>query len=288
MAALVRTTGVRAAAAADLLRLCAFLAPDDIPIGVLQGGAREMPDPLRGALADDLELDRTVAALHRFSLVERSGDGLRVHRLVQAVVREPLEHDERDGWLAAAIRLLRDGFPDDADSTEHWPLCGRLVAHVRFAEQMASARRIEPQALSWLLQRASIYLRARGELGMSRLLCERALAIREEVLGPEHVETAESVYEMGWLLAQQGELPPAKLLLERALSVRERVLPPDHPDIASSLNSLAYVLRRQGRMEAARALLERAVAIYERARGSDHPDTALQPQQSGVLGEGAG
>ena len=70
-------------AAADLLRLCAFLACDDIRITVLKAGGEELPDGLWLALEDEIASDRVVGALHDYTLIDRQGDGLRVHRLVQ-------------------------------------------------------------------------------------------------------------------------------------------------------------------------------------------------------------
>jgi transcriptional regulator with XRE-family HTH domain len=98
-------------AATALLRLCAFLAPDEIPVALLQAGAPDLPHELRRALADDVELDRSIAALRRYSLLERQGEVLRVHRLVQAVVRESMTPPQRRTWRGAAGRVLRRGRP---------------------------------------------------------------------------------------------------------------------------------------------------------------------------------
>ena len=73
---------------------------------MLRAGAGALPDVLRDALADDLELDRTIGALRRYSLAQREGDRLRVDRLVQAVVRETMRTEGGTPWLPAAVRLL--------------------------------------------------------------------------------------------------------------------------------------------------------------------------------------
>src|SRR5262249_17742459 len=99
-------------AAADLLRLCAFLAPDDIPLTMLQGGGG-LPDNLGQTLEDEIGSDRLLATLRGYSLVERQGDGLRVHRLIQWVVRESLTVDQQERWLGTVIILLRGAFPGD-------------------------------------------------------------------------------------------------------------------------------------------------------------------------------
>jgi tetratricopeptide (TPR) repeat protein len=108
----------------------------------------------------------------------------------------------------------------------------------------------------------------------SRVL-ERALAIREKSLGPEHPDTATSLNNLAALLRDQGDLAGTRPLLERALAIREKVLGPEHPDTATSLNNLAALLRDQGDLAAARPLFERALAIQEKVLGHTHPDTNI-------------
>jgi tetratricopeptide (TPR) repeat protein len=80
----------------------------------------------------------------------------------------------------------------------------------------------------------------------ARLLLERALAVREKALGPEHPATATSLNNLALLLHAKGDLAGARPLLERALAIREKALGPEHPDTATSLNDLASVLRDLG------------------------------------------
>jgi tetratricopeptide (TPR) repeat protein len=259
--------------AAALLRLCALLAPDDIPISVLEAGARELPEELRGFLADGIELDRTIAALRRYSMTERQGDGLRVHRLVQAVVRESMRTDGQLGhWLAAAVGLLASAFPADVEDPAGWPLCARLLPHAQATIGVADGA--EPERATRLMDRVAGYLRARGEYALARPLLERALMIRERQLGPRHPDTAASLDGLGVVLWLQGELAAARPHLERALAVRERLLGPDHPDTGDSLNNLALLLWSRGELAAARPLYERALAIFERTLGPDHLNVA--------------
>ena len=72
---------------------------------------------------------------------------------------------------------------------------------------------------------------------------ERALAIREKALGPEHPDTATSLNNLAVLHQDQGDLAGARPLYERALAIREKVLGPEHPDTATSLNNLAILLK---------------------------------------------
>ena len=103
---------------------------------------------------------------------------------------------------------------------------------------------------------------------------QRALAIREKVLGPEHPDTANSLNNLAGLNYSQGLYAKAEPLYQRALSIREKALGPEHPDTANSLNNLAELHNVQGLYAKAEPLLQRALAIREKALGAEHPDTA--------------
>jgi hypothetical protein len=90
-----------------------------------------------------------------------------------------------------------------------------------------------------LCNAAGLALYCAGDLGGSRPWYERALAISERVLGPDHPSTAGGLNSMAGLLRDQGELAAARPLLERALAIVERKLGPDHPSTATGLNNLA-------------------------------------------------
>lgn len=271
-------------AAVALLRLCAFLAPDDIPISVLQAHAHVLDGDLRQVLADDIALDRAVGALRQYSLAERQGDRLSVHRLVQAVVRESLPEAERRGWLARAIRLLAAAVPDDPpNQPERWPLSARLVAHAQSVDELTRSCPVEPGRLSRLLDLTGRYLWARGEFWQGRPFFDRALAIRDAVFGPDHPETADTLDCFALLMWQRGDLAAARPLHERALAINERVHGPDHVETASSLNNLASLLARQGELAAARSMHQRALTIRERALGPDDVLTANSLNNLGQL-----
>ena len=118
-------------AAVELLRLCAFLDPDDIDLDVLAAGAAEAGEVLAAALGDRLERAETAGALARASLVTVPAEGrLRVHRLVQAVTRDQLDDDQVAAWSRRALSLVAAVFPDSREDHRSWPVCASLAPHV--------------------------------------------------------------------------------------------------------------------------------------------------------------
>ena len=61
---------------------------------------------------------------------------------------------------------------------------------------------------------------------------ERALAIRQQTLGPQHPDVASSYNNLATVLYKQGDLKQAKEYHERALAIRQQTLGPQHPDVA--------------------------------------------------------
>jgi tetratricopeptide (TPR) repeat protein len=264
--------------ATALLELCAFLAPDDIPRALLEGlgGLAELPDGLAVLAEDALAQDEAVGGLRRFGLLKASPEVVAVHRLVQAVVRQNLAPDAQQRWAGAAVRLVLAAFPDDSDSDEvhAWPRYARLLPHALAATGHASSVAADPEVTARLLNRAGSYPWGRVELWQRRQLLERSLAIREACLGPDHLDVAQSLNDLGGVLRELGELPAARDVYRRALAIREARLGPDHLDVADSVAGLGLVVGNLGDLPAARKAHERALAIREAHLGPDHPRVA--------------
>src|SRR5207237_1184701 len=89
-------------------------------------------------------------------------------------------------------------------------------------------------------------------------LKERALAIAEKALGPEHRGTAATLNNLAGLLQDQGDLVAARMR-SRALAFAEKALGPEHPDTGTSLNNLALLMHEQGHLGSAHHLPRRSV-----------------------------
>ena len=105
----------------------------------------------------------------------------------------------------------------------------------------------------------------------ARPLIENGLAIREQSLGPESEEVAQSLEVFGGLLETAGDLDKAEEILERALAIQEKNHGPEDPAVAAaSSNNLAKTLDAAGEYERAKLLYERAIEVWEKVSGPDH------------------
>jgi CHAT domain-containing protein/Tfp pilus assembly protein PilF len=113
-----------------------------------------------------------------------------------------------------------------------------------------------------------------GKYDRALPLAERALKVRESLLGTEHRDVAAAIDSLAGVYSDRGEYVKAEPLYQRALVIREKALGKDHPDTGVSFNNLAALYCYQGKYVEAEPLFKRALDIREKALGKDHPDTA--------------
>jgi tetratricopeptide (TPR) repeat protein len=126
------------------------------------------------------------------------------------------------------------------------------------------------------LTNKAIALDQAGKSAEAIPLGQQVLAIREEVLGPDHPDRV--LDGLGFLYKKEGRYAEAEPLYERALAIRKKALGTDHPDhylVAESLNALAILYYHQGRTSEAELLYEQAQEIYEKELGPDQPNVNL-------------
>jgi tetratricopeptide (TPR) repeat protein len=268
---------------ADLLNLCAFLAPDDIPVELLNSGVQYLPESLTAVASDPLAFDDAVAPLRRYSLVEITAESISVHRLVQAVIRDRLDGDELKKWAEAAIHIVDEAFPFDSDDVGTWPVCSRLLPHALAAVEHAEALDVASDSTGRLLNQTGLYLKGRAQFAEAKEMFEHALAIDKSTYGSYHPAVAIDVNNLGGVLQALGDIEGAKKMFERALAIDEATYGPDHPTVAIRVNNLGLVLKALGDMEGAKKMFERALAIDEATYGPDHPTVAAGVGNLGLV-----
>jgi hypothetical protein len=179
-----------APAGADLLRLCAFLAPDDIPVSLFVAGTKHLPPELAATVANPLHFDQAIKALRRYSLVESDGVTLAIHRLVQAATRGRLTAEVRLTWAGVAVRLLAEIFLFDENDLATWAESARLLPHILAIAERAEASQAAAEETAYLLKQAGWYLYERAEFAQSRMLLEKSLVLHQAIFGSNHPNTA--------------------------------------------------------------------------------------------------
>jgi CHAT domain-containing protein/Tfp pilus assembly protein PilF len=114
-------------------------------------------------------------------------------------------------------------------------------------------------------------LNAAGQSREALPLAEKALKIRQEILGMEHADTAISNNILGSVYIGLGEYAKAEPLYRRALEVQRKVLRENHPDYLVSLNGLACLYLFEGDYRRAEPLYRQALEIEKKVLGENHP-----------------
>src|SRR6266496_4262022 len=261
-------------AAADLLRMSAYLAPDAIPEEVLTAGASQLGPVLAPVAADPLLFNQAIEALRAYSLVRRDPKekSLSVHRLVQAVLQDTLEETQRRLWAERTVCAVNAAFPHAEYRT--WAQCERLLPQALAATQWIEQYQMSIEEAGRLLYETAIYLRDRARYSEAEPFFRRALHIREQHFGPEHPQVADPLNKLAELCHEQGRYAEAEPLYQRTLHIREQHFGPEHPQVATTLNNLAELYREQGKYAEAEPLFERALRIWEGQVELQHPDVA--------------
>jgi hypothetical protein len=264
---------VQAPAAAGLLRLLAWLAPEPVPVALLladaQAAGELAPDVAATAgplLGDPVAAGGAVAALRRYSLVTPAGDGLvLVHRLVQAMTRAQVPAEAADQWEQAAAALVQAAVPSGTELPATWPVCAVLLPHARAVLDLTSSA----------MWRIATYLGHSGSYPAARDQFQLIAAAHREddAYGAEHWDTLAARANLAYWTGEAGDAAAARDQYAALLPVRERVSGPEHPDTLTDRGNLARWTGQAGDAAAARNQLAALVPVFERVSGPEHPVT---------------
>ncbi|MEV4766036.1 FxSxx-COOH system tetratricopeptide repeat protein, partial [Micromonospora chokoriensis] len=274
-----RLAGIDPAALA-MLRVCAFLAPEPVPVellaAIVQYEAATEDDswglvPLAAVIGAPLARRRSIARIGDYGLAKVSVEGITVHRLVQAVLRDQLPptavHQLRTR-IQTVLSMAEPGNPRDPAA---WPSWARLLPHLLEADPASS----NSSALRDLACRAIVFLIVRGDALPAQRLADHLHQRWRQALGPDHAHTLKAATELVWAYRDLGKLHQLRQLIEDTLARQRSTLGEDHPDTLRSTSDLAVVLHGRGDHEQARQMHRKVLERRRRVLGEDHPDTLM-------------
>lgn len=112
-------------AADDVLHLCAFLSPDNIP--------EELFSPRSSLNLSMTMFDKVIATLRRYSLIKRNTEEklLSIHRLVQAVLQDRIVEQKRRRWVEQTVQVINTTMKDIETQPSSRPTTLRAWAYYR-------------------------------------------------------------------------------------------------------------------------------------------------------------
>jgi tetratricopeptide (TPR) repeat protein len=234
-------------AAVQLLKLCAYCAPDDIPLRMFIDGRNKLLQPLSDALnpEDAPGHDELINRLARYSLATLSGRDknggalLSVHRLVQTLIRHNLG-DEKS-WLRCCLNVASEIFNYEYGNREDFDAFAMTLPHAlkiaQHAEQSLKNDDESLQSVARVYNEAGTGLRKQGMYAESLGWYRKALAIREKALGTEHPDTATTYNNIAGVYKDQGDYATALELYKKSYRTFEKSVGTDHPNAKNVYNN---------------------------------------------------
>ena len=222
-----------------------------------------------------------LTALVKMSVVQQSADKTitMLHRLQAQVLREnwgeekTAAHEEAfDAAVEILGRTKYEQLPSNNGDARRREVSDLITQLSAIAIQDYSCPLFERKQVRSYLNRAFNYADNLG-LVYEAVELEVAVAVVEDVLGPDHPDTLHARNNLAVAYRSVGRFGEAIELFEQVLAKREKLLGPDHPDTLTTRNNLAFAYLSVGRFGEAIELFEQVLAKREKLLGADHPDT---------------
>lgn len=149
---------------------------------------------------------------------------------------------------------------------------------------LAKETDLAPATRADLLDALGVAYRSHGRYEKAVPLLRQALALREQELGKDHVQVAESLHNLANVERSLDRPDEAERLIRRALAIQRRAFPQGHKSLARGLNNLASLVREkaeetkgpEGALFAeAETLAREGLAMKQRLFGERNGEVAL-------------
>ena len=260
-------------AAAQLLTVCAFFAPEPVPIGWFAGIAKVnpgvLPDALAAIASSSFALRQCVALLARHGLARATREGLLLHRLTAAIAGHAITPPQQAAMRATAEQLLLAAGPADAYDAATWPAWAAILPHLIHLDLATSSN----DDLRELACTGALVMYLRGDSRAGGDLAQHLYRVWSVSLGQDHPNTLYAANNLARCSYGLGDYEAARALDQDTFDRRRRVLGEDHPYTLYSASNLARDLQILGDYQRARTLEEDTLARRRRILGDDHRDT---------------
>ncbi|MCG3128983.1 MAG: hypothetical protein CHACPFDD_03879 [Phycisphaerae bacterium] len=194
-------------------------------------------------------------------------------------------HERRAAARADAADKLIDDMLSHSLQTGQRPresITFREILDTASNELDTGQRAYEPEVAAYVRMKVGNLYTQLGLLMLAEPHFRKALELRREALGEQHMDTVETMEKLGRCYRDLGMLDQAADLMERALRTRIEMAGSKYDGfIAVGLNSLAMLKRRQIKFDEAAELYVEALDVYRTLFG---PDDRNLPVVLGNLG----
>jgi tetratricopeptide (TPR) repeat protein len=261
--------------ALDLLRCCAFFGPEPIPRNVFRRAAQPTGSAVAEVISNPILMATVIRELGRYALVTLDGGSVKVHRLIQALLRDELTEEQRAAYRRAAHLILTAAAPENPDDAMSWPRFRELLPHVN--AEFTELPKSDDQAVRDLARKAMRYLYQLGDYQSALTLTERFIEQWTKDSGPNSPDVLAAQRHLGNILRNLGRYPESYRVTEEALAASRRELGEDNHTTLSLRNSFGADLRAFGGFREALELDRESLSLFGAAyQPSDSRSLRLQ------------
>lgn len=270
--------------AADLLRACAFLAPEVIPQNICEQESVQLGPQPGDFFSDGIQFDAAIRTLQRFSLVKRDAQTrtLSLHRLVQVVLRALMPPEQQALWAGRVVQALCTSFP--RRRTPAWSRCTLYLAHVKACEELLRQYQLVYPLLGSVVYRVGRFFHEHGQYQEAAACYERAAVLCLDAPLTADVDGLPHILEsQGWLALGKRRFAEANTFLDQACILKRQIYGDYHPETALTFHALGRVAHAQRHFQEAEQFYRQALSIKEQALGLEDAETATTELALGWL-----
>ncbi|CAF1432909.1 unnamed protein product [Adineta steineri] len=180
-----------------------------------------------------------------------------------------LTNDNDQDLRTLTDRIQQETFPDSTG----WHRLGLLLTKMGHFNKAQEVHEVLLHQATDESDKANIYHQlgrikdSQGEYQEALSYYEKAFAIRQQSLHPNHPDLGDSYNNIGLVYDNM-----ALSSHEKALAIRQESLPSNHPHLAQSYNNIGVVNENMNNYSKAHSFYERAVQIGQQSLAANHPN----------------
>ncbi|KAL7913168.1 hypothetical protein GGI35DRAFT_442193 [Trichoderma velutinum] len=270
-----------------ILQLWVFLDNKQFWHGILQAAGdiraeAQCPTWLLNMGHDKSQFGEAMGLLLRYSMIQTTNgpEGCyTMHSVVHQWMFDLNSKQKAVEFARLAVILIGHLVPS-SDQKEYWILQQRLLPHAERCSWW-----IQEHVLGWnesfagdhsafsSMHQLGVLYGHQGKLKEAEEMYTRALKMREQTLGRDHLLTLETGNNLGGVYSNQGRLKEAEEMYNLVLEGMEKVLGRDHVSTLYPVHNLGAVYFDQGKFKEAEEMYNQALEGRERILGYHHPLT---------------
>ena len=230
--------------ALEFINICSFLSPDKIELSLFINSSDNISDSIVNKISSELELDKILGLLREFSLIRSHEDSISIHRLVQLVIKNKLDIEQKKSFIEMALTLVLDNWNSIKNKESQ-------IAHALIVIQYAQECNCCMEKVTKIINLLGKLLISLGQFHKAKGLLFRALDIDMSLYNQNHFYVGRDYNSIGVLYTSMGEYQEAEKYFQKSVDI-DQFNGTNRIDLLINLASLKY---RQG-------LLQEAAQLY--------------------------